>query len=125
MFAPKLQPGDEIRIIAPSTSMAVVKEKQIENAVSRLNKLGFTISYGKHVYVHDEFFSSSIEERLEDLHEAFLNPNVKGILTGIGGYNSNALLKYINYDVIRNNPKIFCGYGDTTALSLAIYEKTG
>jgi muramoyltetrapeptide carboxypeptidase len=125
MFAAKLKPGDEIRIIAPSTSMAMVKGKQIEIAVERLNNFGFTISYGKNVEVHDEFFSSTIEERLEDLHAAFSDPNVKGIITATGGYNSNQLLKYIDYDLIKTNPKIFCGYGDITALSLAIYKNTG
>jgi muramoyltetrapeptide carboxypeptidase len=125
MFPAKLQPGDEIRVIAPSTSMAMLKEKQIEIAVDRLHQLGFTVSFGKNVHVHDEFFSSSIEERLEDLHDAFRDQNVKGILTAIGGYNSNQLLKYIDYELIRANPKVFCGYSDITALSLAIYKKTG
>ncbi|AGK54564.1 S66 family peptidase [Bacillus sp. 1NLA3E] len=125
MFPAKLKPGDEIRIIAPSTSMAMIKGKQIEAAVERLNKLGFTVTYGKNVDVHDEFFSSSINERLTDLHDAFRDPNVKAILTAIGGYNSNQLLKYIDYDLIRANPKIFCGYSDITALSLAIYKKSG
>lgn len=125
MFATKLQPGDEIRVIAPSTSMAMVKGKQVELAVERLNQLGFTVTFGKNVEVHDEFFSSSIEERLEDLYDAFRDPNVKGILTALGGYNSNQLLKYIDYDLIRKNPKVFCGYSDITALNLAIYQKTG
>lgn len=125
MFAAKLQPGDEIRIIAPATSMALVKEKQLEIAEKRLKQLGFSITYGKNVYIHDEFYSSSIEERLEDLHDAFRDPNVKGILTALGGYNSNQLLKYIDYELIRENPKIFCGYSDITTLNTAIYQQTG
>jgi muramoyltetrapeptide carboxypeptidase len=125
MFAPKLVPGDEIRIIAPSTSMIILKEAQIDLAVERLTNLGFKVTFGKHADAHDEFFSSSISERIEDLHEAFSDPNVKGILTAIGGYNSNQLLKYIDYSLIASNPKIFCGYSDITALQLAIYQKTG
>lgn len=125
MFANRLQPGDEIRVIAPSTSMALLKEEQIDIAMNRLVKLGFHVTYGENVFIHDEFFSSSIEERVKDLHDAFRDPNVKGILTAIGGYNSNQLLKYIDYDLIRSNPKIFCGYSDITALNLAIYQKTG
>ena len=125
MFATKLQPGDEIRIISPSTSLALMKEKQIELAEARLTQLGFKVTYGKNVYVHDEFYSSSIEERLEDLHDAFREPNVKGILIGLGGYTSNQLLKYIDYQLILENPKIFCGFGDSTALSTAIFQKTG
>lgn len=125
MFAAKLQPGDEIRIIAPSTSMAMVKGKQIELAKERFQNLGFSVSFGKNVEVHDAFFISSIEERMEDFHDALRDQNVKGILTAVGGYNSNQLLNYLDYDLIKENPKMFCGFGDITALNLAIYQKTG
>ncbi|WP_077213677.1 S66 family peptidase [Bacillus dakarensis] len=125
MLAERLSPGGEIRVIAPSTSLALVKGKQIELAESRLRDLGFHITYGKNVENHDEFFSTSIEERIEDLHDAFRSPSVKGILTASGGYNANQLLKYIDYECIQNNPKVFCGFGDITALNLAIYHKTG
>lgn len=125
MFAGKLKPGDEIRIIAPSMSMALVKRAQLEIAEKRLTELGFRITYGKNVYNHDEFYSSSIEERIEDLHHAFQDRNVQGILTALGGYNSNQLLNYIDFDLIKNNPKVFCGFSDITALNLAIYQKTG
>jgi muramoyltetrapeptide carboxypeptidase LdcA involved in peptidoglycan recycling len=125
MLPNRLVPGDEIRVIAPSTSMALVKGKQVEFATERLTRLGFKVTFGKNVEDHDEFFSTSIEQRIEDLHEAFQNPRVKGILTALGGYNANQLLKYIDYDLIKKNPKIFCGYSDSTALCAAIYQKTG
>ncbi|MEH7251077.1 S66 peptidase family protein [Neobacillus niacini] len=125
MLPNRLSPGDEIRVIAPSTSMAVIKGKQVELATERLNQLGFTVTFGKHVEDHDEFFTTSIEQRIEDLHDAFRDPNVKGILTALGGYHANQLLNYIDYDLIQSNPKVFCGYSDITALSAAIYQKTG
>lgn len=125
MLAERLKPGDEIRVIAPSRSMAIIKGEQLRIAQERLNQLGFTITYGKNAELHDEFFSTSIEERIEDLHDAFTDPNVKGILTVIGGYNANQLLNYIDFEIIKNNPKIFCGFSDITALQGAIYKKTG
>jgi len=125
MLANRLKPGDHIRVIAPSRSMQIIKEKQINIATARLNNLGFNVSFGKNTSVHDEFFSSSIEERVEDLHDAFRDSTVAGILTVIGGYNANQLLKYIDYELIKANPKVFCGYSDITALSAAIYQKTG
>lgn len=125
MVPQRLQPGDEIRVISPSRSMAILKEKQVEIAKNRLETLGFKVTFGKHVHTHDEFFSTGIEERIEDLHDAFLDHNVKGIFTAIGGYNANQLLKYINFDIIKSNPKVFIGYSDITALSLSIYQKTG
>jgi len=125
MIPQRLKPGDEIRIISPSTSMALVKGKQIDIAMNRLNELGFHVTFGRHCENHDEFFSTSIEERISDLHEAFADQNVKAILTSIGGYNSNQLLDYIDYQLIVENPKILCGYSDITSLLLAIYHKTG
>lgn len=125
MLAERLKPGDEIRVIAPSRSMAIIKGEQLRIAQERLNQLGFTITYGKNAELHDEFFSTSIEERIEDLHDAFTDPNVKGILTVIGGYNANQLLNYIDFEIIKNNPKILCGFSDITALHGAIYKKTG
>jgi muramoyltetrapeptide carboxypeptidase LdcA involved in peptidoglycan recycling len=62
---------------------------------------------------------------VSDLHDAFADRGVKGILTTIGGYNSNGLLGYLDYDLIRANPKIFCGFSDITALATAIYARTG
>ncbi|MBO0999847.1 LD-carboxypeptidase [Bacillus sp. SD075] len=121
----RLQAGDEIRVIAPSRSLAIVKGEQRRLAEERLNELGFKVTYGKTALFHDDFFSNSIEDRIEDLHEAFRDPNVKGIFTAIGGYNANQLLRYIDYDLIKENPKVLIGYSDITAILLAIYNKTG
>jgi muramoyltetrapeptide carboxypeptidase LdcA involved in peptidoglycan recycling len=73
----------------------------------------------------DEFQSNPIDVRIEDLHAAFADKNVKAIFTVIGGFNSNQLLRYINWDLIRDNPKIFCGFSDVTALNNSILAKTG
>jgi muramoyltetrapeptide carboxypeptidase LdcA involved in peptidoglycan recycling len=69
--------------------------------------------------------SSSVSARLEDLHSTFADKKVKAILTVIGGFNSNQLLSYLDYGLIKNNPKIFCGYSNITALQHAIYSETG
>jgi muramoyltetrapeptide carboxypeptidase len=125
MLPKRLSPGDEIRVIAPSTSMALIKDKQIDLALERLTQLGFHITFGKNVYDHDEFYSTSIEDRIEDLHDAFKDPNVKGIFSAIGGYHANQLLKYLDFELIKANPKVFCGFSDITALGAAIHTKTG
>ena len=119
-----LKAGDEIRVIAPSRSLAIVKGEQRRLAEERLRELGFRVTYGDTTLVHDDFYSNSIEDRIADLHAAFKDPNVKGILTAVEGYNANQLLRYIDYDLIQANPKVICGYGDITALLLAIYKKT-
>lgn len=121
----KLQSGDEVRVVAPSLSMGILSDETKEIADRKLANLGLKVTYGKHINESDDFESSSIESRIADLHDAFADKNVKGILTVIGGFNCNQLLKYIDWDLIKNNPKVFCGYSDITALNNAIYEKTG
>ena len=125
MIPQKLQKGDEIRVIAPSSSLSIISKENRELAVKKLEELEFKVSFSQNAEEVDEFNSSSIKSRVGDLHEAFADKNVKGILTAIGGFNVNQILKYLDYDLIKNNPKILCGYSDITALSLAIYQKTG
>ncbi len=124
MIAGKLQQGDEIRIIAPSKSMSIFGDEIKQYAKNHLSELGYLVSFGKNVMEIDQFRSSSIDSRIKDLHVAFADKNVKAILTAIGGFNSNQLFRYIDWGLIRNNPKIFCGYSDITALNNAIYTKT-
>jgi muramoyltetrapeptide carboxypeptidase len=121
----KLEPGDEIRVIAPARSLSLLGDGNIRIAQERLEGEGFKVTFSKNCREMDMFVSSSVQSRVEDLHEAFADQNVKGILTVIGGFNSNQLLKYIDYDLIRRNPKILCGYSDITALCNAITAKTG
>lgn len=121
----KLRQGDEVRVIAPSTSHSILSQENIELSTLRLEQMGLKVSFGKHINETNSLMTSSIESRIEDLHEAFSDVNVKAILTSIGGYQANQLLSYIDYDLIKDNPKIFCGYSDITALSSAIYAKSG
>ncbi len=121
----KLKVGDEIRIIAPARSLALLKEEFIELAKENFEKQGFKITFSKNCREIDMFNSSSIQSRVEDIHEAFRDKNVKAIFTVIGGFNSNQILKHLDYDLIKNNPKILCGYSDITALANAITAKTG
>ena len=121
----KLKVNDEVRIIAPSRSLSIIDKETREIANKRFEELGLKLSFSKNCELIDDFSSSSIEERIEDLHEAFLDKKVKAIFTVIGGDNVNQLLKYIDYTIVKKNPKIICGYSDTTALLNALFHKTG
>lgn len=125
MIPTKLCPGDEIRVIAPATSFDIIAPPIRDIAWNNLSALKLQVSYGDHCEESDEFHSSSVAARIADLHAAFADPHVKGILSAIGGFSSNQILRYIDYDLIRANPKVFCGYSDITALGTAIYAKTG
>ncbi|MFA6314777.1 MAG: S66 peptidase family protein [Candidatus Paceibacterota bacterium] len=125
MFPQKLKRGDAIMIIAPSDSLGCISKEVKQIADERFSEMGLKVLFAKNVNELNEFDSSSIESRVADLHEAFLNKNVKGIFAAFGGFNSNQLLRYINWDIIKVNPKIFVGYSDITALQNAIFTKTG
>lgn len=126
MIPEKLKAGDEVRVIAPSRSMVILGEDCKKIATQRLESLGLKVTFGKYVMEADEdYLCTSVEHRVEDLNEAFRDKNVKAILTVIGGFNSNQILDFIDYEAIKQNPKIFCGFSDITALSNAIYAKTG
>jgi muramoyltetrapeptide carboxypeptidase len=125
IFPKKLQTDDTIEIIAPSRSLYMI-DKEVQNvAMKRFESEGLHLMFGKHVMENDEFISSSIASRVEDFMGAFQNPNANGIATVIGGFNSNQLLRSIDWQIIQSNPKIFFGYSDITVLSNAIYAKTG
>ena len=125
IYPQKLQKGDMVRVVAPSQSFGIISKENREIAKRRFDEMGLKVTFGKHIKEMDEFNSSSVESRVEDLHEAFADKEVKMIITVIGGFNCNQLLKYLDYDLISNNPKIFIGYSDTTALENAIFTKTG
>jgi len=122
---PKLKKGDEIRVIAPARSLANITQETRNIALKRFDELGLWVSFAKNAEELDAFNSSSVESRVEDLHEAFTDRNVKGILTTLGGWNSNQLLRYIDFKKIAKNPKVFCGFSDISILNNAIYAKTG
>jgi muramoyltetrapeptide carboxypeptidase len=125
IIPPKLKENDEIRVIAPSRSLSLISQESQDIAQGRFTSMKLRLTFGKKVRESDNFCSSSIESRVEDLHQAFADKKVKAILTVIGGYNSNQILNYLDWNLIRQNPKIFCGYSDISALNNAIFTKTG
>ncbi|WP_284980977.1 S66 peptidase family protein [Arthrobacter sp. efr-133-TYG-118] len=126
VYPPKFRRGDLVRVVAPALSRAMVMEHDNTTHIERrFAEMGLRLSFGEHVDEADGLLSSSVQSRVDDLHAAFSDPDVAGILTVIGGFSSNELLPYLHWDLIAANPKILCGYSDITALQNAIYAKTG
>lgn len=125
MIASKLKLGDEIRVIAPSRNLTEVRQDVHHHAIDFWKREGFHLTFSKNSREVDKFHSSSVASRVEDIHEAFCDPNVKMVITCLGGFNANQLLRYLDYDLIGSHPKILCGFSDITALHNAIYAKTG
>ncbi len=123
VIPPKLTKGDTIGFISPSAGLAPFAMHRIERAKKTLENLGYKVKIAKHALKNSGYVSASIEERVSDIHDMFSDSEVKLIMTTIGGNHSNQLLKYIDYELIKKNPKIFIGYSDITVLHLAFYSK--
>lgn len=119
----KLKKGDTIGFFSPSSAATNWAPKRFERAKKFLETKGFNLVAGNLTGKNDFYRSGSIVERVLELNELIRNPEVKCIISTIGGSNSNSLLPYIDYETLRENPKIIIGYSDVTAILLGIYAK--
>lgn len=114
----RLEPGSVIGLITPATPVA--DPDSLLKAEETIKYFGWRVKWGKNVGKKSGYFGSPVNERLDDLHAMFRDPEVNGIFAVRGGYGSIHLLDGIDYDLIRKNPKVFLGYSDITAMHLAI-----
>jgi muramoyltetrapeptide carboxypeptidase len=119
----KLEKGDMIGIISPASSPDDLSK--IERGAAYLEKLGYHVLIGKNTGKYHGYLAGTDIERADDLISMFKNKSVKAIFCTRGGYGTPRLLDKIDYNAIKNNPKIFAGYSDITALQMAIFKKTG
>ena len=105
-------------------SGACDKEKVL-NAKSFFEAKGFNVKLSDNIFDKDKYLAGSDEKKLDELNKFFSNPDIDTIMCARGGYGAIRLINKINYDLIKKNPKIFCGFSDVTALLLMIYKKTG
>lgn len=123
----KLQNGDKIMIVAPSRGLKLIGQDCRQIAEERFKQMGLEVVFAENTTDDkwNKIGTGSVKERAADIMQAFKDKSVKAIFTVIGGFNSNQILAYLDYDVIRQNPKIICGFSDITALLDAINAKTG
>ncbi len=118
-----LRPGDTVGVITPSTYVS--DPIHLDLVPLTLEHFGLKPKMGQNVRKRAGYLGGSVEERISDLHSMFRDPEVKGIFCIRGGYGSPQLLDRIDYALIRQNPKIFAGYSDITALHQAIHRHAG
>ncbi|XZF74277.1 S66 peptidase family protein [Bacillus sp. AL-1R] len=115
-----LKHGDTVMIIAPSSP------PNIENVMKMkliLENAGLNVLIGNSVTEKRGYLAGSDEKRVSDFHIAFSDTEVKAVLCATGGYGSGRLLQDIDFELVKNNPKIFWGYSDITALHIALQQK--
>ncbi len=118
-----LKPGDTVAITSPAG--AVWDENQIEVFSGILKSFGFTVVLGKTLKEKNGYFAGPDEFRAKELNEFFADKKINGIFCMKGGWGCARLLDKIDYKIIKENPKVFIGFSDITALLLAITHKTG
>lgn len=114
-----------IGIVSPASSVMSLYPNRVRNGIRFLESENYKVKFGKASFETNGYISSSRERRIEDINVFLQDPEVDIIIASIGGYNSNQLLQNLDYELIKNSKKIFCGYSDITAMLLAIHYKTG
>lgn len=114
---PHLKKGDRVGIIAPSSPP---NQEQLDRSLAFLDSLGLDWKMGDSVRNQNRYLAGTDDERLGDLHAMFEDPEIAGIICAGGGYGSARYVDRIDYPMIKENPKVFWGYSDITALHTAI-----
>ena len=125
MIAPKLNKGDAIGVFSPSSPATATARVRYGRGKAYLESKGYRIVEGDLTGRKDFYRSGSIAQRVDELNALIRNPDVRCIMSSIGGMNSNSLLPYIDYEALVKDPKIVIGYSDVTAILFAIYARTG
>lgn len=122
MIGKKLNIGDTIGLISPASPE---NHDVIKKGIDLLKNKGFNVKEGKNIYNRYGYLCGSDKERTEDLINMFMDKSIKMILCIRGGYGSMRTLPYIDFNIIKNNPKIFVGFSDITTYLNIFYQRCG
>lgn len=120
-----LKKGDTIGVIAPSSPIEDKDIEKINESTKLMEDFGFKIKFSKNFYNNTFGYSATPQEKADDINEMFADKEVKAIFAATGGANSNSVFDYLDYNLIKENPKILCGFSDTTSILNVINYKTG
>ena len=118
----RLKAGDTVGLINPATFS---EPKEIDELHKQLSQLGLNVKLGKHLFTRYGYLAGTDKERAADVNEMFADKSVNAILAIQGGWGCNRILPLLDYNLIRENPKILMGYSDITSLLLAVYAQSG
>lgn len=121
---PALSKNDMIEIVSPSSAI-VAFPRRLKRGLRAIESWGFKTKLSKNCLIERGGIAGAPIQRAEDINDAFKDKLVQGIICSTGGWNANSILPFLDFDAIKENPKVFCGYSDITVLLNAIYAKTG
>ena len=119
----KLQKGDTIAFLAPSSGLANLVPHRLEKGKEFFEAQGYKVKVYPTATKNNGFSSDTAENRAKDINQAFQDKEVKAIITTIGGFSCHQTFEYLDFEMIKQNPKIFMGYSDATSLHLALNTK--
>ena len=125
MKAKKINDNLTIGVFSASSPISATVPVRYNRGKEYLASKGIRVIDGQLFGKQDYYRSGSIKERADEFNQLLYNDDVQVLMAAIGGYNSNSILPYIDYEYLKKHPKIIIGYSDTTALLLGIYAKTG
>ena len=119
----RLAAGDTVALVSPAS--ATFQSIDVQVATESLEALGLKVRLGEHLLDRHGYLAGEDKARAADINALFADRSVAAIHPIRGGWGSSRLLPYLDFDVIRRNPKILLGYSDITALLLSIHARTG
>lgn len=117
-----LKKGDTVAIVAPS---GIVSKKSLERGIRFLESLDLRVKIGSSVMQRWGYLAGTDHERARDFMAMWADSDVKAVIAARGGYGAMRILPHLDFDCIRENPKILLGYSDITALHLALWKEAG
>lgn len=121
IFPKPLLPGDVIGIAAPAGAF---DDQRFQDGINILKKMGFEVAIPEMIFAKKRYLAGTDENRADVLNRLFADPSIQAIMCARGGFGSMRLLPFVDFDIIRQNPKFFAGFSDISALLNVIFEKT-
>lgn len=118
----KLRAGARIGIVNPAYWL---EPDRMQRAVNVFRNIGYEVVLGKSTGLKENQNAGSPVDRAEDIMGMFEDASIEAIICARGGYGGNRVLPLLDYDIIRNNPKIFIGYSDITGFLTSFAQKSG
>ncbi len=119
---PRLKPGDLVGLFAPSNAAS---DAQLARGRANLEALGFRVRVPRNLMAVRGHLAGTVEQRVDDIHALWRDPEVKALWALRGGYGAALLLPHLDYGLLRREPKALIGFSDITALHLALQGRAG
>lgn len=118
----RLRRGDKIALVAPAS---FISEKSLQTSIEKVEQMGFIPVWSRKILCKYGYLSATDKERADDFNSMIKDKEIKGIICAGGGYGCTRILDLLDYDMIKENPKVIIGFSDNTALINAVHKKTG